>query len=298
MIAMAQAVKEGTASAVGKVAVIGGGTMGNGIAQVFATAGIEVALVDLKPEFVERAMGAIRKSLDRVAKKQGWDDGRAAEIAGRIRGGTSIDAAKDCPVVIEAVSENADLKKDIFRKLDAVAPANAILATNTSSISITEIAAVTKRPGQVIGMHFMNPVPVMPLLEIIRGHHTTDATYAAVAALATRLGKTPVEVNDYPGFVSNRVLMPMINEACFCLMEGVASREAIDSVMKLGMNHPMGPLALADLIGLDTCLSIMEVLHRGLGDDKYRPCPLLRRMVQAGDLGRKTGRGFYEYAAG
>jgi 3-hydroxybutyryl-CoA dehydrogenase len=285
----------GPSAAVKKVAVVGGGTMGNGIAQTFATSGFDVELVDAKPEFVERALGTIGKNLDRVAKKQNWPADQAAGILKRIRGGTALDAAKDCPLAVEAVSEDFALKKQIFEKLDALTPPSAILATNTSSISITEIAAVTKRPAQVIGMHFMNPVPVMQLVEIIRGLATSDATYAVTEDLAKRLGKTPVEVNDYPGFVSNRILMPMINEACYTLMEGVASREAIDTVMKLGMNHPMGPLALADLIGLDTCLSIMQVLHEGFGDTKYRPCPLLRKMVKAGYLGRKTGRGFYEY---
>jgi len=287
----------GASAAVKKVAVVGGGTMGNGIAQVFATSGFEVALVDVKPEFVERAVATIGRNLDRVAKKQEWPAGRAAEILARIRGGTALDAATDCGVVVEAVSEDFELKRKIFEELDRVAPAGAVLASNTSSISITEIAAVTKRADRVIGMHFMNPVPVMPLVEIIRGLATSDATYAVTEDLSKRLGKTPVEVQDYPGFVSNRVLMPMINEAVFCLMEGVATREAIDSVMKLGMNHPMGPLALADLIGLDTCLAIMEVLHQGLGDSKYRPCPLLRKYVSAGWLGRKSGRGFYEYPA-
>ena len=285
-----------TASAhVKKVAVVGGGTMGNGIAQVFASSGFDVELVDAKPEFVERALATIGKNLDRVAKKQGWDEARAKGILGRIFGGTTLDKARDCQLVVEAVTEDFALKKQIFTALDATAPANAILASNTSSISITEIAAVTKRPAQVIGMHFMNPVPVMALVEIIRGLATSDATYAVTAELSQRLGKTPVEVNDYPGFVSNRILMPMINEACYALMEGVATKEAIDTVMKLGMNHPMGPLQLADLIGLDTCLSIMNVLHDGLGDSKYRPCPLLRKMVAAGWLGRKSGRGFYEY---
>ena len=287
----------GPSAAVKTVGVVGGGTMGNGIAQTFATAGFAVELVDLEPPFVQRALATIGKNLERVAKKQAWGVERAPAILARIHGGTSLEAARDCELVVEAVSEDLALKKKIFEALDRSVPAGAVLATNTSSISITEIAAATQRADRVIGMHFMNPVPVMTLVEIVRGHLTSDATYALTEDLVKRLGKTPVAVNDYPGFVSNRILMPMINEAAFCLMEGVATREAIDTVMKLGMNHPMGPLALADLIGLDTCLSIMEVLYTGFGDPKYRPCPLLRSLVRAGQLGRKSGRGFYEYPA-
>ena len=283
-------------AAISRVAVIGGGVMGNGIAQVFATSGFDVDLVEVDSPRLECAITSISKSLDRVAKKQEWPAERAKQVLTRIQGGTALEtAAGRSQVVVEAVSEEFALKRRVFEALDRAAPADTILATNTSSISITEIAATTRRPDRVIGMHFMNPVPVMTLVELIRGLATSDATCAMVTDLCARLGKTAVEVNDYPGFVSNRVLMPMINEAVYCLMEGVASREAIDAVMKLGMNHPLGPLALADLIGLDTCLSIMEVLHRGLGDDKYRPSPLLHKMVQAGLLGRKSGEGFYRY---
>ncbi len=295
MSTQTEVVTSGPSAAVKKVMVVGGGTMGNGIAQVFATCGFEVELVDARPDLVERALGAVGKSLERVAKKQEWPADKAPAILKRIHGGTSLEVARDADLVIEAVTEDFAVKRQIFQTLDGVAPARCILGSNTSSISITEIAAVTRRPEQVIGMHFMNPVPVMQLVEIIRGLTTSDATYALTEDLSRRLGKTPVEVNDYPGFISNRILMPMINEAVFTLMEGVATREAIDTVMKLGMNHPMGPLALADLIGLDTCLSIMEVLHEGLGDSKYRPCPLLRKMVKAGHLGRKSGRGFFDY---
>ena len=292
-----EAVHSGPSARVRKIAVIGGGTMGNGIAQVFASGGFEVAMVDTRQELLDRALTIIGRNLERVAKKLAWAPERSGEILQRIRGGVSLEAARDADVVIEAVTEDLAVKRQIFEQLDALIPTTAVLASNTSSISITELAAGTKRPGQVIGMHFMNPVPVMTLVEIIRGLQTSDETYALTADLAQRVGKTAVAVNDYPGFVSNRSLMPMINEAAYCLMEGVAAREAIDAVMKLGMNHPMGPLALADLIGLDTCLSIMNVLHEGLGDSKYRPCPLLRNLVRAGYLGRKSGRGFYEYPA-
>ncbi len=298
MSTTAEAVVKGPSSAVRRVAVVGGGVMGNGIAQVFATAGFDVDLIEVRPELVEKALGSIGKSLERVAKKQGWTPDQVAEIVKRIRGGVGFDAVRGCQVVVEAVSEDLALKRKVFEQLDASAPSDTVLASNTSSISITEIGGFTKRPDRVIGMHFMNPVPLMSLVEIIRGLATSDATCALTEDLSRRLGKTPVEVQDFPGFVSNRVLMPMINEAIFCLMEGVATRESIDTVMKLGMSHPIGPLALADLIGLDTCLSVMEVLHQGFGDSKYRPCPLLRKMVRAGYLGRKSGRGFYEYAAG
>jgi 3-hydroxybutyryl-CoA dehydrogenase len=269
--------------------------MGNGIAHVFAQHGWEVALVDTVPAALEKATATIRTNLDRQVKKGALPADTPNQVLGRISTSTKLDAAAGADLVIEAASENPAVKFAVFEQLDRVCPPSALLATNTSSISITEIGARTGRPGKVIGMHFMNPVPVMQLVEVIRGHATTDHTTSTVMETAKQLGKTPVEVNDYPGFVSNRVLMPMINEAVFCVMEGVASVESIDTVMKLGMAHPMGPLALADFIGLDVCLAILEVLQQGLGDDKYRPCPLLRKMVAAGHLGRKTGRGFYSY---
>jgi 3-hydroxybutyryl-CoA dehydrogenase len=279
-----------------KVVVIGAGTMGNGIAQVFAMTGHEATMVDVSAQALERGLTTIRSSLGRLVKKGAVKPEVAEEVVGRIAVATTIGDLEGAEFAIEAATENPALKFQIFQQLDQAMAPGVILATNTSSISITEIAAKTRRPAAVIGMHFMNPVPVMQLVEVIRGQATSDETTRTVMQLATALGKTPVEVNDYPGFVSNRVLMPMINEAIFCVMEGVAAPEAVDTVMKLGMAHPMGPLMLADLIGLDTCLAILEVLHRGLGDDKYRPCPLLRRMVAAGQLGRKSGKGFYEYS--
>jgi 3-hydroxybutyryl-CoA dehydrogenase len=278
-----------------RVAVIGAGTMGNGIAQVFAQQGHAVRLIDVSAEALNKGLETIRGSLARLVKKETIKADEADKAVARIKVGSVLEDAADAELVVEAASENPSLKFALFDQLDQVTAASTILASNTSSISITEIASHTRRADKIIGMHFMNPVPVMQLVEVIRGQLTSDVTTTQVMDLAKALGKTPVEVNDYPGFVSNRVLMPMINEAVFCVMEGVASPEAIDTVMKLGMAHPMGPLALADLIGLDTCLAILEVLHKGLGDDKYRPCPLLRRMVAAGTLGRKTGRGFYKY---
>ena len=282
--------------ALGAIAVVGSGTMGNGIAQVFAQRGHSVILRDLDQAILDRARKQLEKNLSRLMEKETISNADKASTLARIKPVTDLNEIAAADFVIEAVVEDVDAKMQLFHELDEICKRDTILASNTSSISITRLGSATNRPEKVIGMHFMNPVPVMPLVEVIRGQATTDQTLRTVVQLARALGKTPVEVNDYPGFVSNRVLMPMINEAIFAVYEGVASPEAIDQVMKLGMNHPMGPLTLADFIGLDVCLAIMQVLQEGFGDPKYRPCPLLRRMVAAGWLGRKTGRGFFTYA--
>ncbi len=284
-----------TAKDIKRVAVIGSGTMGNGIAQVFAKTGYDVDLIDIEQEFLDRALATINRSLERLIKKERiTEDDRRITMA-RIHPSTDLNVAKDAHLIVEAITENLQAKLDIFTQLETICSDDIIFASNTSSLPITKLAAATKRPTQVIGMHFMNPVPVSKLIELIRGIATSDETYGVIEELSKELGKTPVRVNDFPGFVANRILMPMINEAVYAHMEGVASIEAIDEVMKLGMAHPMGPLRLADFIGLDVCLSILEVLHDGLGDPKYHPCPLLRKLVEAGYLGEKTGRGFYVY---